>query len=91
MNERLIIPLSEQERAVEVTRVLQLVQPAMQADGGGCQLVNVNEEGIVTIQFEGTCLFCPSQKLTLNSGIALTLKAHLPWVKEVVKASATCT
>ena len=86
MNNAIVSSTNYQQRAAEVNQVLELVQPAMQADGGGCRLVDITEDNIVKIQFEGTCLFCPSQKLTLNMGIARTLREHLPWIKDVLKA-----
>ena len=37
----------------QVSRVLDLIRPALQADGGDVQLVDVDEEGVVTVQLHG--------------------------------------
>lgn len=66
----------------EVTQVLQTLRPAMEADGGGVELVSVLD-GVVTLRFKGACLLCPSQSLTLNLGIAQTLKQQLSWITVV--------
>ncbi len=71
------------ERLQEVKSVLKLIEPAMEADGGGIAAVELDENK-VKIKLKGTCLFCPSFKLTLKVGIEKTLKTHLPWVEEVV-------
>ena len=71
-------------RIQEVKNVLQLIEPAMEADGGGIAAFEVGDDNVIKIRLKGTCLFCPSFKLTLKHGIEKTLKIHLPWVKEVV-------
>jgi len=68
----------------QVTEVLRCLQPAMQADGGSVELVSV-EDGVVSVRLKGTCLACPSSNLTMKLGIEKTLKARIPWVKEVVR------
>jgi Fe-S cluster biogenesis protein NfuA len=65
-----------------VLEALQTIRPAMEADGGGVELVSVRE-GIVRVRFLGACLRCPSIGMTMDLGIAGTLKQKLPWIKEV--------
>lgn len=69
-------------RTEDVRKVLQLIEPAMEADGGGIAAFEV-EENVVKVRLKGTCLFCPSVKMTMKFGIEKTLKNHLPWVEEV--------
>jgi Fe-S cluster biogenesis protein NfuA len=68
----------------EVDDALASIRPAMQADGGNVELVEVND-GVVTVRLVGTCIACPSKNLTLRLGIERRLKAHLPWVRDVVR------
>lgn len=68
----------------DVTAVLNLLRPAMQADGGNVELVDVCE-GTVRVRLCGTCIACPSKDLTLKLGIERTLRSRLPWVNEVVR------
>ena len=44
----------------QVTRVLDLIRPAVQSDGGDLELVDVSDDGVVTVRFHGACVGCPS-------------------------------
>ncbi|MEJ7739358.1 MAG: NifU family protein [Chitinophagaceae bacterium] len=72
------------DRIHEVKNVLQLIEPAMEADGGGIAAFEI-VDNTVKIKLKGTCLFCPSFKMTLKFGIERTLKVHLPWVDKVIQ------
>lgn len=37
----------------DVAAVLELIRPSLQADGGDVQLVDVDEEGVVTVELPG--------------------------------------
>ena len=77
-----ILKMSSQE--LEVSQVLQTLIPAMEADGGGIDLVSV-KDGVVSVKFKGACLLCPSIGMTMKFGITKTLQDKLPWIKEVIK------
>ena len=62
----------------QVSRVLDLIRPALQADGGDVQLVDVDEEGVVTVQLHGACNGCPMSQMTLANGVERILKEHIP-------------
>lgn len=66
-----------------VAMVLERIRPAVQADGGDIELVDVTDAGIVRIRFLGACVGCPSSSLTLHMGIERNLKAHVPQVRGV--------
>jgi Fe-S cluster biogenesis protein NfuA len=68
----------------QVCEVIELLRPAMNADGGDVELISI-EGGVVSVRLKGTCLVCPSSSLTIKHGIESTLREHLPWVKEVVR------
>lgn len=67
----------------KVTRVLNLIRPAVQADGGDVELVEVGDDGVVSIRLHGACVGCPSSAVTLQSGIERNLRLHVPEVKAV--------
>ena len=67
---------------IEIQSVLKTLQPAMEGDGGGVELVSF-EDGVVKLKFRGACLICPSIGMTLKLGIEKTLKEKLPWVETV--------
>jgi len=67
----------------KVEEVLNQVRPALLADGGDVQLVDVNE-GVVTVRLTGACGGCPMATMTLRHGIERVLKEQVPGVKEVI-------
>jgi Fe-S cluster biogenesis protein NfuA len=67
----------------KVEAVLAQVRPALQADGGDVELVDVNE-GIVRLKLKGACAGCPMATMTLRHGIERILKEQIPEVKEVI-------
>ena len=67
----------------KVEAALAQVRPALQADGGDVELVDVSDEGVVTVRLTGACGGCPMATMTLRHGIERILKAQVPQVKEV--------
>ncbi|MBL9032248.1 MAG: NifU family protein [Phycisphaerae bacterium] len=66
-----------------VARVIDLIRPAVQSDGGDVELVGVTPAGVVQIRLHGACVGCPSASVTLALGIERNLKAHVPEVASV--------
>ena len=67
-----------------VQGIINLIRPAVQADGGDIELVNVLEDGTVQIRFHGACHGCPSSTMTLQDGIARNLREKIPEITAVV-------
>ena len=67
-----------------VQNVLNLIRPAVQADGGDVELVDVSSDGVVQIRFHGACHGCPSSTMTLQMGIERNLREKVPEVTQVI-------
>lgn len=67
-----------------VSDVVELIRPAVQADGGDLELVDVTDAGVVKIRFHGACVGCPSANMTLQMGIERNLRQRVPEVTSVV-------
>lgn len=67
-----------------VQNVIDLIRPAVQADGGDIELVDVTGQGVVQIRFHGACHGCPSSHMTLQQGIERNLRDHVPEVTQVI-------
>ena len=67
-----------------VQSVINLIRPAVQADGGDIELVDVSAQGVVQIRFHGACHGCPSSKMTLQHGIERNLREQVPEVTQVI-------
>lgn len=68
-----------------VTEVLNQIRPALQADGGDVELVDISDDGVVSVKLTGACGSCPMSTMTLKMGIEKNLMAQIPEVKEVVQ------
>ncbi|CAG1003743.1 Fe/S biogenesis protein NfuA [Phycisphaerales bacterium] len=66
-----------------VEKVLSLIRPAVQSDGGDVELVSITPEGVVQIRLHGACIGCPSSGMTLRMGIERNLKTHVPEIRGV--------
>jgi len=66
-----------------VQAVLDKIRPALQADGGDVELVDVTDDGVVKVSLQGACRGCPMSQLTLANGVERVLKENLPEVVRV--------
>ena len=66
----------------KVEEALKKIRPALQADGGDVELVEV-KDGVVKVKLIGACGGCPMSQMTLKMGIERILKKEVPEVKEV--------
>ena len=67
----------------QVLKVLERIRPALQADGGDVELVEITTGGIVKLRLQGSCVGCPSSTMTLQMGIERALKNEIPQVAGV--------
>ncbi|MBQ9058337.1 MAG: NifU family protein [Atopobiaceae bacterium] len=63
--------------------VIDTIRPSLQADGGDCELVGVNEDGVVMLELQGACAGCSLSNFTLSMGVERILKEHVPGVTAV--------
>lgn len=66
-----------------VQEALNLIRPALQADGGDVELVDVTEDGVVKVALQGACRGCPMSQLTLANGVERVVKEQVPEVQRV--------
>lgn len=67
----------------EVQSALEQIRPALQADGGDVELVDI-EDGMAKVRLTGACGGCPMSQMTLKNGIERVLKENIPSLKGVV-------
>ena len=70
----------------EVIAVLDMIRPSLVADGGDVNLIDIAEDGVVTVELTGACKGCPLSALTLANGIERILKERVEGVTAVVPA-----
>lgn len=64
--------------------VLDRLRPALVADGGNVELVEVADDGTVSVVLQGTCATCPAQSATLRYGLEAGLRSEIPEVSAVI-------
>ncbi len=67
-----------------VSDVIQQIRPALQRDGGDIELVDVTDDGVVSVRLQGACAGCPSAQQTLSMLVERKLKADVPEVTGLV-------
>lgn len=67
----------------KVERALEKIRPALMADGGNVELVEIVDNA-VKVRLTGACGGCPMSQLTLKMGIERFLKKEIPEIKEVI-------
>ena len=73
------------ERLGQLQSLIELMRPAVQADGGDLILVGADvEAGVVEVQLQGACSSCAISSATLQGGVERILTDRLPWIREVV-------
>jgi Fe-S cluster biogenesis protein NfuA len=73
------------ERLSNLQSIIDLMRPAVQADGGDLVLVRADvETGVIEVQLQGACSSCAVSSATLSGGVERILRDRLPWVTEVV-------
>src|ERR1700723_3761099 len=79
--------LSDAERAERLSNlqsIIDLMRPAVQADGGDLVLVRADvETGVLEVQLQGACSSCAISSATLSGGVERILRERLDWVTEV--------
>jgi Fe-S cluster biogenesis protein NfuA len=64
---------------------MDLMRPAVQADGGDLVLVRADvESGVVEVQLSGACSSCAISSDTLSGGVTRILMDRLDWVTDVI-------
>jgi Fe-S cluster biogenesis protein NfuA len=77
-------PAAQATLKERVEAAINLIRPAIQADGGDVELVEVTSDGIVKIRFHGACIGCPSANMTLYGGIRRVITDRVAEVKQVL-------
>ncbi len=67
----------------KVEAALEKIRPALRADGGDVELVDV-KDGVVTVRLTGACGTCPMSTMTLRLGVERVIRKDVPEIKELV-------
>jgi Fe-S cluster biogenesis protein NfuA len=65
---------------------INVIRQSLQADGGDLALIDVTDDGVVTLEMQGACAGCPLSAYDMSEGIERILIEHVPGVTRVQPA-----
>ena len=72
----------------QVEETIEVIRPALQADGGDIMLHDVDENtGVVSVELVGACTTCPASDQTMKAGIERIMKDRIDGVTAVVQVA----
>jgi Fe-S cluster biogenesis protein NfuA len=72
----------------QVLATIEVIRPALQADGGDIVLRDVDEAtGVVSVELVGACGTCPASTQTLKAGVERIMRDRVDGVTEVVNVA----
>ena len=76
---------TREERLEDLQILMDLMRPAVQADGGDLVLLSADPEtGEIEVQLQGACSSCAVSSSTLEGGVKCILMERLDWVTDVI-------
>jgi Fe-S cluster biogenesis protein NfuA len=71
-------------KKLKIEEALDSVRPFLKMDGGDVELIDINEDNVVTLKLLGACSGCSMSHMTMKAGIEEAIKKILPEIKSVV-------
>jgi Fe-S cluster biogenesis protein NfuA len=68
----------------DVESVLEVIRNALRMEGGDIELVDIADDGVVSVKLTGSCAGCPFSQMTLKNFVERELKNNVDGIKEVV-------
>ena len=76
--------MTRAETIKKIHLALEEIRPFLKSDGGDISFIDLKDD-IVEVKFLGACTGCSVNQMTLKSGVEMTIKKHLPHIKQVVE------
>ena len=73
----------------KVEDALLSIRPYLEADGGDVKVLEVNNDGVVTLELLGACGSCPMSTMTLKAGVEEAIKRAVPEITSVEAINIT--
>lgn len=75
--------MNKDEILEKVNVGLEKVRPFLQSDGGDVKIIELSDEGVLTLEFLGNCSSCTMSNMTFKSGIEANVLSVSPEIKSV--------
>ena len=76
--------MTSKQLKLNVEKALDEIRPFLESDGGNISLVSIEDDKIVKVQLEGTCVGCGVNQMTLKTGVEMTIKKYAPQIEQVI-------
>ena len=63
------VDTAEPDIEAQILETIELIRPALQADGGDIVYHHIDGDGVVHVSLVGACGTCPVSQMTLNAGV----------------------
>ncbi|MCF8323929.1 MAG: NifU family protein [Leadbetterella sp.] len=67
----------------KVEQALNNIRPYLIADGGNVEVVEINSDFTVKLEFTGSCGSCPMSSMTFKAGLEEAILKNVPEIKKV--------
>ncbi|MCP4458619.1 MAG: NifU family protein [Cytophagales bacterium] len=81
--------MSKNVLITEVEKALINIRPYLEADGGDVRVVDIDDDGKVTLELLGNCSLCPMSEMTFAVGVEEAIKRAVPQITEVEAVNLT--
>lgn len=73
----------------KVEKALNQIRPYLEADGGNVRILEITDEGVLKLEFMGSCGNCPMSEMTFKAGIEATIRQEVPEIKVIEAVNLT--
>lgn len=75
--------MNKKEVLTKVNIGLEKIRPFLNSDGGDVKIVELSDDGVLTLEFLGNCSSCSMSNMTFKSGIEENVLKEAPEIKLV--------
>jgi len=75
--------MNREEVLNKVNIGLEKIRPFLQSDGGDVKVVDLSDDGELTLEFLGSCSSCSMSNMTFKSGIEENIRKEAPEIKSI--------
>ncbi len=79
--------MTTEELTQNIERALEEIRPFLNNDGGDIKLVGIEDDRHVMVRFEGACVSCSINRMTLKAGVETTIKKFAPQIETVTNVA----
>lgn len=73
----------------KVEKALNQIRPYLEADGGNVRILEITDEGVLKLEFVGSCGSCPMSEMTFKAGIEATIRQEVSGIKAIEVVNLT--